>query len=340
MKTWKTTALATAAAALTGMTSVAVAQERDQIRIVGSSTVYPFASYVVEEFGATTNFPTPVIESTGSGGGLQLFCEGVGVSTPDITNASRRMKPSEFDRCQDNGVTEITEALIGSDGIVIAHSADNEPLALTREQILLAVAAEVPQNGELVENPYDSWNEIDSSLPNAEIEVLGPPTTSGTRDAFEELVMEGASEAAGYPEAYTDIRSDGGYVDSGENDNLIVQRITENKDAVGIFGFSFLEENRDVVQAATVDGVEPTTEAISTEDYPVARSLWFYIKEAHEGVVPGIDEYVSLFMDDIMIGTDGLLIEEGLIPLPASQSAEWRERVENRVDLQRSDLEG
>jgi phosphate transport system substrate-binding protein len=338
MQTWKTTALAVAAAA--SMTTVAVAQERDQMRIVGSSTVYPFASYVVEEFGATTNYPTPVIESTGSGGGMRLFCDGVGVDTPDITNASRRMKPSEFDRCMENGVTDITEALIGSDGIVIAQSNDNAPLELTREQILLAVAAKVPQNGELVDNPYTSWNQIDSSLPNREIEVLGPPSTSGTRDAFEELVMEGASESAGYPEEYTDIRTDGGYVDSGENDNLIVQRIRENKDAVGVFGYSFLVENSDTISAATVDGVAPTTESISREEYPVARSLWFYIKEAHEGVVPGIEEYVSLFMDDIMIGEDGLLIDEGLIPLPGSESARQRNRVEDRVNLQRSDLEG
>ncbi|PWG65122.1 PstS family phosphate ABC transporter substrate-binding protein [Sediminicurvatus halobius] len=337
MQTWKTSAIAVAA--IVGMTSVASAQEREQIRIVGSSTVYPFASYVVEEFGATTEFPTPVIESTGSGGGLRLFCEGVGVSTPDISNASRRMKPSEFDRCQENGVEEITEAKIGSDGIVMAQSVDNEPVALTREQILLAVAAQVPQDGELVDNPYDNWNQIDSSLPDREIEILGPPTTSGTRDAFEELVMEAASESAGYPEAYSDVRADGAYVDSGENDNLIVQRIRENTDAFGIFGYSFLEENSDTIEAATIDGVEPTPESISEGEYPVARSLWFYIKKAHEGVVPGIDEYVSLFMDDLMIGSDGLLRDIGLIVLPEGERSEWQERVANRVNLQRSDLE-
>lgn len=338
MQIWKTSALALAATV--GVTSLASAQDREQIRIVGSSTVYPFASYVVEEFGATTNFQTPVIESTGSGGGMRLFCEGLGAGTPDITNASRRMKPSEFDRCQENGVTEITEALIGSDGIVLAQSNENEPLALTREQILMAVAAQVPQDGEMVDNPYTNWSEIDSSLPDREIEILGPPTTSGTRDAFEELVMEDSAEAAGFPEEYTDIRADGVYVDSGENDNLIVQRIQENTDALGVFGYSFLVENEDTLDAATVDGVAPTTETISAEDYPVARSLWFYIKDAHEGVIPGIDQYVSLFMDDIMIGENGLLIEEGLIPLPSEQSAEWRERVDNRVNLQRSDLEG
>ncbi len=336
MKTLNMTALAVAAAV--GMTAVTAAEAREQIRIVGSSTVYPFASYVVEEFGATTNFQTPVIESTGSGGGLRLFCEGVGVNTPDITNASRRMKASEYDRCMENGVTEVTEAKIGSDGIVIAQSADNEKLDLTREHILLAVAAQVPQNGEMVDNPYTNWNQIDSSLPDRDIEILGPPTTSGTRDAFEELAMEEVSADYGFPEEYTDIRADGVYVDSGENDNLIVQRIRENKDAMGIFGYSFLVENADTLNAASIDGVEPTVDNISSGEYPVARSLWFYIKEAHEGVVPGIDEYVSLFMDDIMIGNDGLLVEEGLIPLPAAEAAEWRERVADRVNVDRDDL--
>ncbi|MGM0435345.1 MAG: substrate-binding domain-containing protein, partial [Pseudomonadota bacterium] len=206
MKTWKKSAIALAA--LMSASTVSVAQERDQIRIVGSSTVYPFASYVTEEFGATTEHPTPTIESTGSGGGIRLFCEGEGKGTPDITNASRRMKPSEFDRCQENGVENITEAMIGSDGIVLAQSADNDDFAVTREQILLAVAEKVPQDGELVENPYDNWSDIDSDLPDREIEVLGPPTTSGTRDAFEELAMGAVSEEAGYDEEYTDIRSD------------------------------------------------------------------------------------------------------------------------------------
>ncbi|XOZ32311.1 substrate-binding domain-containing protein [Halomonadaceae bacterium KBTZ08] len=338
MQNWKKSAIAMAALMTASTTSLA--QERDQIRIVGSSTVYPFASYVTEEFGATTEYPTPTIESTGSGGGFRLFCEGVGAGTPDITNASRRMKPSEFDRCQENGVEKITEAMIGSDGIVLAQSSDNKDINLSREQILLAVAAKVPQDGELVENPYDSWNDIDASLPDREIEILGPPTTSGTRDAFEELVMADVSEEAGYPGEYTDIRSDGAYVDSGENDNLIIKRIQENKAAFGIFGYGFLEENRGSVKAADIDGVAPTTENISTETYPVARSLWFYIKKAHEGsVAPGIDGYVSLFMDDLMIGPDGLLVEEGLIPLPDSTRQEWQKHVANRTVLKRSDLE-
>lgn len=340
MQNWKKSAFALAAVtAAASVGSVASAQGRDQIRIVGSSTVYPFASYVVEEFGAITEYPTPVIESTGSGGGIKQFCDGVGFDTPDITNASRRMKPSEFDRCQENGVTEITEAVIGSDGIVLGQSADNEPVNLTLEQILLAVAAEVPQNGELVPNPYTNWNQIDDSLPDREILILGPPSTSGTRDAFEELVMEAASESAGYPEPYTTIRRDGAWVDSGENDNLIIQRLAENTTAFGIFGYGFLEDNRNLVDAATINGVEPTPENISEGDYPIARSLFFYTKNAHFGQVPGMGEYVALFMDDIMIGQDGLLTTIGLIPLPPERLDEVQERVAERVTLTRSDLE-
>lgn len=337
MQTWKKSAIALAA--LVSASTASVAQERDQIRIVGSSTVYPFASYVVEEFGATTEYPTPTIESTGSGGGMRLFCQGVGAGTPDITNASRRMKVSEFDRCQDNGVTKITEAMIGSDGIVLAQSNTNDDFNVTREQILLAVADKVPEDGKLVDNPHDNWSDIHSSLPDREIEILGPPTTSGTRDAFEELAMAAVSEEAGYPGEYTDVRSDGAYVDSGENDNLIVKRIQENKAAIGVFGYSFLEENRDSIKAINVNGVEPTTENISKEDYPIARSLWFYVKNAHEGdVVAGVDGYISLFMDDLMIGPNGLLIGEGLIPLNDETRSKWQERVANRVELKRSDL--
>jgi phosphate transport system substrate-binding protein len=338
MQSWKTPAIALAA--IMTASPVSIAQERDQIRIVGSSTVYPFASYVTEEFGAITEYPTPTIESTGSGGGMRIFCEGIGGGHPDITNSSRRMKLSEFDRCQDNVVKKITEAKIGSDGIVLAQSIDNEDFNVSREQILLAVADKVPQDGELVDNPYDNWNQIDSSLPDREIEILGPPTTSGTRDAFEELALEAVSESAGYPGEYSNIRSDGAYVDSGENDNLIVQRIRENKAAVGVFGYSFLEENRNTVKAITVDGVQPTTDSISTEEYPVSRSMWFYVKNAHEGkVAPGIGEYVSLFMDDLMIGNDGLLIGQGLIPMPDETRQKWQQRVADRVELKRSDLE-
>nr|WP_289111500.1 substrate-binding domain-containing protein [uncultured Halomonas sp.] len=332
----KTTVIAAAVMSVAG-----VAQARDQIRIVGSSTVYPFASYVTEEFGALTNYPTPVIESTGSGGGIRLFCNGVGEGTPDITNASRRMKPSELERCEENGVTDITEAKIGSDGIVLGLAASNEPIDLTLEQIFLAVAAQVPVDGELVENPYTNWSDIDASLPDRAISIYGPPSTSGTRDAFEELVMEAASAEMDIygEEGYTDIRTDGVYIDAGENDNLIVQRLAEDTGAFGIFGYSFLVENPDTIMGATIGGVEPEVEAISSGEYPVARSLWFYLKNQHADEVTPMYEYANMFMEDQMIGSDGYLVDIGLIPLPEAEREQARQKVADRVKLVAADLE-
>ena len=332
----KTTVIAAAVMSVAG-----VAQARDQIRIVGSSTVYPFVSYVTEEFGALTNYPTPVIESTGSGGGIRLFCNGVGEGTPDITNASRRMKPSELERCEENGVTDITEAKIGSDGIVLGLAASNEPIDLTLEQIFLAVAAQVPVDGELVDNPYTNWSDIDASLPDRAISIYGPPSTSGTRDAFEELVMEAASAEMDIygEEGYTDIRTDGVYIDAGENDNLIVQRLAEDTGAFGIFGYSFLVENPDTIMGATIGGVEPEVEAISSGEYPVARSLWFYLKNQHADEVTPMYEYANMFMEDQMIGSDGYLVDIGLIPLPEAEREQARQKVADRVKLVAADLE-
>ncbi|MGM0985581.1 MAG: substrate-binding domain-containing protein [Pseudomonadota bacterium] len=331
----KTTAIA---AAVMGVATVAHA--RDQIRIVGSSTVYPFASYVTEEFGAVTENPTPVIESTGSGGGIRLFCNGVGEGTPDISNASRRIKLSELERCIENGVTDVTEVKIGSDGIVFAQSSTNDAIELTLEQLFLAVAAKVPVDGELVDNPYTNWNEIDASLPDREISIYGPPSTSGTRDAFEELAMEVPSEEmeAYGGEAYTDIRSDGVYIDAGENDNLIVQRLSEDTEAFGIFGYSFLVENPDTLVGTAIDGVEPEAEAISAGDYPIARSLWFYVKNQHADEVPPMYDYVDMFVSETMIGEGGYLMDLGLIPLPEAEREQTREKVENRAKLEVSDL--
>lgn len=331
----KTTAIVAAVIGVAG-----VAQARDQIRIVGSSTVYPFASYVAEEFGATTGSSTPVIESTGSGGGIKLFCAGVGEDTPDITNASRRMKPSEFETCEANGVTDITEAFIGYDGITFAQSASNPPMDVTREQLFLALAAQVPVDGKLVDNPYQKWSDIDDSLPDRKISVYGPPTTSGTRDAFGELVMEPVSEhmEAYGGEGYTDIRADGAFIDAGENDNLIVQRLAENKDAFGIFGYSFLEENADTVSGSRIDGVAPTPEAIGSGDYPVSRSLFFYIKNQHAEDVPAMNDYVGLFMSEQMIGDLGYLKGIGLIPAPQEVRAEERAAVEGHEKLSAAEL--
>ena len=286
-----------AALAAAGVVVAGAAEARDQIRIVGSSTVFPFATAVAENFGRTTEFPTPVIESTGSGGGLKLFCAGVGVDHPDITNASRRMKASEFEMCQENGVTDITEVVVGYDGIVMANAMEGPDVSLTKAQIWQALAAEGPMP--------TMWNEIDPSLPAIEIEVLGPPPTSGTRDAFEELAMEYGCEEAGGPDcggAGMEIREDGVYVESGENDNLIVSKLEANPNAFGIFGFSFLDQNADKLKGAAINDVAPTFDNIASGDYGVSRSLFFYIKNAHVDVIPGMMEYVAEFVSDAEIG--------------------------------------
>ncbi len=300
------------------------ASAREQIRIVGSSTVFPFSTAVAEQFGKTTDFPTPVVESTGSGGGLKLFCAGVGEDTPDITNASRRMKAKEFRQCQENGVTDITEAVIGFDGIVLANAIDAPTFEVTREQLWLALAAAGPKPA--------MWSDVDPSLPAEAIEVLGPPPSSGTRDAFEELVMEKGCEAAGKEKDFckhegSEIREDGPYIEAGENDNLIVSKLEANHAAVGIFGFSFLDQNSDAIKGATVDGVEPEFDAIAEGDYPVSRSLYFYIKDAHVGVIPGIVEYADEFTSEAAAGEEGYLTDKGLIPLPPEQFEENRNRV-------------
>ncbi len=321
------------AVAALGVVAVAGAAEaRDQIRIVGSSTVFPFATAVAENFGKTTSFKTPVIESTGSGGGLKLFCAGVGVEHPDVTNASRRIKKSEYDMCQSNGVTDIVEMKIGYDGIVMGNARSATALNVTIDQVFLALAKQVPDaNGALVPNPNKTWADVDPSLPNIAIEVLGPPPTSGTRDAFVELVMEeGAeivAEATGAGEALEDvageIREDGAFVEAGENDNLIVQKLEANPNAFGIFGFSFLDQNADKIKGATMGGVAPTFDAIADGSYPVSRSLYFYVKKAHVGVIPGIEEYLAEFSSENAWGPDGYLADKGLIPMPDAERAQY-----------------
>jgi phosphate transport system substrate-binding protein len=319
---------------------VSQAMARDYISIVGSSTVYPFATVVAEQFGKTTGFKTPKIESTGSGGGLKLFCSGVGVEYPDMTNASRRIKQSEVDLCGKNGVKEIIEIKIGYDGIVLANSKKVKPLTLSRKEIFLALAREVPApaGGEkLIPNPYKSWKDINPSLPDTKIEVLGPPPTSGTRDAFIELVMEAGAEHFDWIKAIakTDknkfkeiahtMREDGAFVEAGENDNLIVQKLDVNPDAVGIFGFSFLDQNTDKIQGAFIDGVEPTFEAIADGKYPVSRPLYIYVKKAHAGVIPGINEFLNEFTSEKAWGEDGYLADKGMIPMPDEERAAFRE---------------
>jgi len=317
---------------------------RDYISVVGSSTVYPFATVVAEQFGKTTMFKTPKIESTGSGGGLKLFCAGVGVEHPDITNASRRIKQSEYERCVANGVKEIVEVKIGYDGIVMAGSKKAAPLKLTRKDIFLALAKEVPDpsGGEkLIPNPYKTWQDVNPALPDKTIEVLGPPPTSGTRDAFVELAMEGGAQKFGwintlkktnkkqYKAIAHTIREDGAYVEAGENDNLIVQKLEANSNALGIFGFSFLDQNMDKIQGSYVDGVQPEFEAIAAGDYPVSRPLFFYVKKAHVGVIPGIQEYLEEFTSEKAWGEEGYLTEKGMIPMPDEERQKFRADIEN-----------
>jgi phosphate transport system substrate-binding protein len=353
---------AVAVAVFSGGAATVQAAVRDNISIVGSSTVYPFATVVAERFGRSTNFKTPKIEATGSGGGLKLFCKGVGANTPDVTNSSRRIKKSEYDDCQRNGVTEIVEVLVGYDGIALANAKSAPVFKMSLKDVYLALAKDIPgPDGKLIANPNKTWKDVNANLPAINIEVLGPPPTSGPRDAFAELAMGGGAKKIadlktlrdlsadqvdeikaamaklGLPAgvyaaleekkgkapkgkdlfktvAYA-IREDGAYIEAGENDNLIVQKLDANPNAIGIFGFSFLEENGDKVHGSEVDGVVPTFDSISSGDYPISRPLYFYIKRAHVGKIPGIQEYAVEFTSEKAMGEDGYLIDKGLIPL-------------------------
>ncbi len=315
-----------ALAIVAGIGIAGAAEARDQIRIVGSSTVYPFATAVAEQFGKTTNFKTPVIESTGTGGGFKLFCAGVGVDHPDITNASRAITKSEIETCAQAGVKEITEVKIGYDGIVVANSKASPQAKFTVEMLWKALAKNVAVDGKAVANPNKMWSDIDKSLPAIKIEVLGPPPTSGTRDAFVELVMaEGCKKAAGAKEAGItgakcgEIREDGGYVEAGENDVLIVRKLEENKNAFGIFGYSFLDQNGDKIQGSIMDGKAPTFENIASGAYEVSRPLFFYVKKAHVGTIPGIEAFIKEFTSAKAWGKNGYLADKGLVPMPDAE---------------------
>jgi phosphate transport system substrate-binding protein len=304
------------------------ASARDQIRIVGSSTVYPFTTAVAEQFGKSGAGKTPVVESTGTGGGMKLFCAGVGVGHPDLTNASRAMKKSEYEECQKNGVKDIVEIKVGIDGLTIAQSKAGPPTKLTMEQVFLALAAQVPdKEGKLIDNPHKNWSDIDQSLPNVKIEVLGPPPTSGTRDSFHELFMEvGAKkiealkelqkDAKGFEKVWKSVRKDGAYVEAGENDNVIVQKLEANKNAYGIFGYSFLEENTAKLKGVPIDGIDPVYDSIASGKYKGARPLFVYVKKQHVGVVPGIDKFVAEYTSGKALSKDGYLARKGLVALP------------------------
>ncbi|MDC7786210.1 PstS family phosphate ABC transporter substrate-binding protein [Rhodoplanes sp. TEM] len=338
--------IAAGAIAATGLALTGAAEARDQIRIVGSSTVYPFTTAVAEQLGKTGGVKTPVVESTGTGGGMKLFCAGVGVDHPDATNASRRMKKSEFEQCQKNGVKDIVELTVGFDGISVAQSKAGTPLKLTLGQLFLALAKEVPgPDGKLVANPNKTWSDIDKSLPNIKIEVLGPPPTSGTRDALHELLLEpGAlslpamqaikkADAKAFDKAWKSLREDGAYVEAGENDNVIVQKLEANKNAFGIFGYSFLEENAAKLRGAPLNGVEPTYDNIAGGKYPGSRLLYVYLKKQHVGVIPGLDKFAAEYVSNKAIGEDGYLAKKGLVTLPKAKADAVRKDIESMKPL-------
>ncbi|MFV3128176.1 substrate-binding domain-containing protein [Niveispirillum sp. KHB5.9] len=314
------------AVSFVGLAGAAAA--RDQIRIVGSSTVFPFTSTVVERFGQTTKFGAPILESTGTGGGMKLFCSGIGADFPDATGASRAMKASEYDTCQKNGVEQITELVIGYDGIGFVQSKKGKPFNVTKAQLFAALAKEVEVNGQIVANPFKTWKDVDASLPAIEIEVLGPPPTSGTRDAWVELVMEPgckefpaikALDATRHAAVCKTVREDGAYVEAGENDNVIVQRLSANPNAFGIFGYSYLEENQDKLHGLSINGVEPKYETIASGQYPISRPLYVYFKNQHFGVIPGLKEFLGEYASERAMGDEGYLADKGLVPLPADK---------------------
>lgn len=309
-------------AILVFLSVVEVAHARDRILIVGSSTVYPFSTVVAEQFGAKGRFKTPVIESTGTGGGLKLFCSGVGEAHPDIANASRRIKKSEISLCRKNGVEDVVEVVIGNDGIVFANAAKGLKSNFTKSQLWQAMAAKG--------NKPKRWNEIDSSLADIPIRVLVPPPTSGTRDAWGSLVMK-----AGCPKKIKEsnskdcelLREDGVIVEAGENDALIVQKLSADPTAYGIFGFNYLDNNRDKIQSAKIDGVDISLKAIQDNSYPLSRPLYFYLKKAHIGVIPGIAEYLQEYTSQDSMGTEGYLSEIGLVPLGQKKFADVKRAV-------------
>ncbi|MBS3951578.1 MAG: PstS family phosphate ABC transporter substrate-binding protein [Methylomicrobium sp.] len=327
------------------LSSVVSAQSsRDYINIVGSSTVYPFSTVVAEQFGKSSKFKSPKVESTGTGGGFKLFCSGVGVQYPDITNASRAIKASEFETCQKNGVKDIIEVKVGYDGIAIAQATTGKPFELSLKELFLALAKKVPDpkgGDQLVNNPYNNWVEINPSLPATKIEVLGPPPTSGTRDAFLELAMEGGCKEFPWIKALKDkdenaykeichaIREDGGYIEAGENDNLIVQKLEANPKAIGIFGYSFLDQNADKVVGLKIQGVLPEYDAIASGQYPISRPLFFYVKKAHVEVIPGIKEFLEEFTSEKAWGNEGYLTDKGLIAMPDAERKQFADDVKN-----------
>lgn len=319
--------------AVSTKTSKSSGSDGKNISVVGSSTVFPFASIAAERFAASNPGATPKVESTGTGGGIKIFCEGTGANTPDIATASRQLKKSEFEECAANGVNEIIELKIGFDGIVLANAKAGTKISISNKDLFLAIAKEVPVDGKLVANPYQKWNQINPSLPDKKIDIMGPPPTSGTRDAVTELIMEkGAkelpflkalseSDKEGFKKIAHSVREDGNWRDMGENDNIIVQTLISTPDAFGLFGYSFFEENKDRIQTAPIEGQDPTSENIISGKYSAARSLYIYVKKQKIALIASLKPFVTSFMSSAAIGDKGYLVAKGLIPLPSAELA-------------------
>lgn len=317
----------------TAAKSGSAAGGRQEVWAAGSSTVFPFATRVAENVAKTTGGRPAKVESLGTGGGFKLFCGGTGANYPDIADASRPIKKSEFDKCAANGVTDIVEIKIGYDGIVIANAKAGATYDLHREQIYRALAAETSTGTAFAKNTAKTWGEVDATLPKEPILVYGPPPTSGTRDAFAELAMEKGAEKVpamaalkksdedGFKAKSHTLRSDGVWIDAGENDNAIVQTLEKTPHAMGVFGYSFLENNMDKVKGAKVEGIAPSFETISNGTYPLSRSLYIYVKKGNIGVTPGLREFVDAFVSDSATGKGGYLQDRGLIPLPEADHA-------------------
>lgn len=333
--------------ALALITAAPMAGARDQVLAVGSSTVYPFATVVAEHIGKTTDFKTPQVEAWGSGGGIKFFCRGVGVGEADIALASREMVASELQQCQENGVSDILGLRFGWDGIILATAGKGPHLRLTLKDLFLALGRRIPDpNGEeqLVPNPYKSWKETNPTLPDVPIQVYGPPVTSGTRDvlverglirgckSFDWLSALSQSDPERFRQVCGAIREDGAYTSTGENDNLIVRKVGESDQAVGIFGFSYYDQNRDKLQASEIEGIEPTFDTIYSRDYPLARPLYIYVKAAHADSIPGLEPFLSELMDERASGEEGYLIDRGLIPVPAPERKANAEKIRELVE--------
>lgn len=341
---------AVSALALTAVSGAAAA--RDHISIVGSSTVYPYTQAVAEEYAQTSGKKAPVLESTGTGGGMKIFCKGIGEAYPDITGASRAIKKSEWELCKKNGVKDVTEVQIGYDGLSVALSRKGTDFDLSKEQMFKALASKVPVDGKLVANPYKKWSDIDKSLPSVKITVYGPPPTSGTRDAFVELAMHKGCKSLPYFKAKkkaldkkafkklvkaecTAMRQDGPFIEAGENDNLIVQRLDADPKALGIFGYSFLFENSDKLKAVRVSGVEPSFDTIASGKYGISRPLFFYIKNAHRSVIPGMNDFIKAYVSDDAMGPDGYLKERGLVALDDAKRSKVQKAANSSTGLTR-----